>query len=60
MTADEVLQMIADAQQRKNPAMSRAQAVSAAAISPEFTAPHRAEKLRKGASTAIRLLDGRA
>jgi hypothetical protein len=47
MTADEVLQMIADAQQRKNPAMTRAQAVSAAALSPEFTAVHRAEKVRK-------------
>jgi hypothetical protein len=47
MTADEVLQRLAELQQRRNPAMSRAQAVSAAAISAEFTAAHRAEKVRK-------------
>jgi hypothetical protein len=48
MTAEEALERLADLQQTRNPAMSRGHAVSLAALSPEFSAAHRAEKLRKG------------
>jgi hypothetical protein len=48
MTADDVLQRLADVQQHKNPAMSRARAVSVAANDPAFTEAHRHEKMRKG------------
>jgi hypothetical protein len=47
MTADEVLERLADVQQQRNPAMSRGRAVELASFLPEFTAAHRAEKLRK-------------
>jgi hypothetical protein len=47
-TAAEVLGMIADAQMRANPAMTRARATSMAALDPRFSAAHRDEKMRKG------------
>jgi hypothetical protein len=47
-SADAILQRLADAQMQRSPAMGRAQAVTIAANSPEFTAAHRAEKERKG------------
>jgi hypothetical protein len=48
MTAEEVLERLADIQQTKNPAMSRGKAISMAALSPEFTQAFRREKLAKG------------
>jgi hypothetical protein len=48
MTADEVLQRLADVQMQRNPAMSRGEAITLAANSEEFTRAHRAEKLQKG------------
>jgi hypothetical protein len=46
-SADAILQRLADVQQQKNPAMSRAEAVVVASGTPEFTAAHRHEKLQK-------------
>lgn len=48
MTAEEVLERLADLQQARNPAMARGHAVSLAALSPEFSIAHRREKSRKG------------
>jgi hypothetical protein len=46
-SADAALQRLADVQMRRNPAMSRAQAVTAASATPKFAAAYRREKLRK-------------
>jgi hypothetical protein len=48
MTADEVLQRLADLQQTKAPGMSRARAVMVAANSQEFARAHKLEKMAKG------------
>jgi hypothetical protein len=47
-TSAEVLEMIANAQLRANPTMTRARATSMAALDPRFSAAHRDEKMRKG------------
>jgi hypothetical protein len=47
MTAEEVLERLADLQQARNPAMSRGHAVSLAALSPEFSAAHRRELAKR-------------